>query len=503
MIRKQIDIYLEALAGYINDDDKLVTYKWLSKELGIHVNLSKQLLFEYWETQRVQKNHVISATFLLMGYVKEREMRVEVVKEDHMASAKEKFEKIISEHIYSLQKTLPEIELLAITDKGDSQLSAVHSSQSVLRSDHEMEVLRWGSALLANKQMKNNTQITAPKVRANANTESKLTDQAKNVKESGAKSTTNKTAAANSSAKTQKTAFNNFFAKAIDKQSKEKTSVKGVKSKPVASSSSLTTTSPHKNNWFEEKKKPISSDNKEPKENPENFSDSKKPKLNEDKEKSPKTNLPKKNAWFEAKKKPPSTSDKEAKVQVESCSDSKKANVEKFQEKSPQTEKVSKQESAVKNLSSGKTGDKKKVASSSRGKKRKTSSKGENTNKKRKRIVVISSDESSDDSETRDDIEEPDSSEEPPQVVERVKSSPSPPLVKCEGGRRKVRKLVDKTFVDEDGYFVTQKEYVYESCSDKEEEMPVEAAKPSTADVAAKTANKRKQVSLLNFFKKS
>lgn len=422
-----------------------MTYKWLSKELGIHVNLSKQILFEYWEKQRREKD-AISATFLLMGYHDDGEMRVEVVKEADLPRAKKNLSRIVSEHVYSLQKTLPDIELLAIADKGDSQQSAVRCNEAVVRSEHEMEVLRWGSALHTNK-----------------NAAAAQTSTAKNQKPEQAKESTAKSSVASKpQEKTQKNAFNNMFAKAIDKQSKEKAAPSGKKAK---------TTTPPKNAWFEAARKPKIDKSPESK--------------TEEKSKTDKESPPEKKSKAEVtppKKDSPS----------ENKSKTKKSGSEEPMVVDEAPEKVT-------------GGIKKKPAasSSSRGKKRQSTAKKESNSKRRKRIVVAESSEESSCSDA-EDIREPEPDEPDSPVIERKRTCPSPPLEKTEGGRRKVRKLVDKTFMDEDGYFVTKKEYVYESCSDKEEEeVKAEVVEPATSEPPAAKNNKQKQATLLNFFKRS
>lgn len=414
--------------------------------MNIHVNLSKKLLFEYWDEHRNKKN-AVEATFLLIGHLEDGGMRVEVVKEADLESAKNKFIKVISEHIYSLQKTLPEIELLAISDNFDSRCGAIRCIDSVLRSEHEMDVLRWGTALSSHKP-KNIVESSTSKVQGKVDFEKKSAEQSKNVKEPVVK-----TAAPKPAEKTQKSAFNNLFAKVVEKQNKDKAS---ASQSSGGNKNKTTPTNNGRNN----------------------------------------TSL-RKNAWFEVKKKPESSNSSKDKVEVMDISeDSEKSIVEVGIESPEIKEAVEKEklEETVKHV------EKKKAAASTlRGKKRQSSSKDASVSKKRKRIVVISSEESSD-SEVQD--VEPDEPEEP-QVSEKIRACSSPPMVKCEGGRRKIRKLIDKTFMDDEGYLVTQKEYVYESCSDKEDEKPAEIVKPITVEPAVKNNKKTKQASLLNFFKKS
>ncbi|KAG5330798.1 DPOD3 polymerase, partial [Acromyrmex heyeri] len=137
--------HLETLAGHVFDNDKLVTYKWLSKELHIHVNIAKQILWDFY--QKYQSNNNIECTYLLIGHLKEKGMRVEVVKGSNLSEAKEKFNKIISEHVYSVHKPIADLELLATSGSGDTIYSAIKCDACKERTDEEMQLLRWGTTV--------------------------------------------------------------------------------------------------------------------------------------------------------------------------------------------------------------------------------------------------------------------------------------------------------------------------------------------------------------------
>ncbi|XP_012062906.1 PREDICTED: DNA polymerase delta subunit 3-like [Atta cephalotes] len=134
--------HLETLAGHVFDNDKLVTYKWLSKELQVHVNVAKQILWNFY--QKYHSNN-IECTYLLIGHLKEKGIHVEVVRDSDVSKAKEKFSKIISEHVYSVHKPIMDLQLLATADSGDVKYSAIKFDAKI-RSDEEMQLLRWGSA---------------------------------------------------------------------------------------------------------------------------------------------------------------------------------------------------------------------------------------------------------------------------------------------------------------------------------------------------------------------
>lgn len=151
--------------------------------------------------------------------------------------------------------------------------------------------------------------------------------------------------------------------------------------------------------------------------------------------------------------------------------------------------------------------------------------------KKRKRIVVLSDseDSSGDDILGKDGTDVSDSSPLPevsPQLNESNTDDVIPPTPEAElkKGRKRVRKMKDKTYMEEDGYVLTCKEYVFESCTDSEGEQtienekerpkencePVKSDTPKSPKAVSKEPpakkkslpQKNKQATLTNFFKK-
>ncbi|XP_076623268.1 uncharacterized protein LOC143342867 [Colletes latitarsis] len=429
MIIESLDDYLETVAGCIFDNDKLVTYKWLSKELGVHVNIAKQILWEFWQRYKEEKN--FDCTFLLIGILHDGGMRVEVLKEKDLSMAKEKFTKIISEHIYSLQKILPELQILGLAENGDCKYSAIKLLECNERSDEEMHILRWGA-------QQTSTEIpSAPREKVETLTES--------IKEKKQKSPEKKSEIAKKN--TQKKGFNNFFEKVGNKQ----------KSPPSSSSNAKKTEVDTSNQIQKTLAKEVIS------------------KLPEKAEKKGGLDI------FLQQGKNSRKIENSVSLEVK---ENKNSTVKKTTEK---------------NVTSESNNKKKK---STRGKKRNRSKEVDITMKKRKRIMIQSdsSDTELSDEEQEEALEEPPS----PEKVSPIRiRSPSPPKVKVEGGKHKVLKMVDKTF-EEDGYLVTKKVHVYESCSDDDSEI-VEVKKSVTSEPHPESKGKKniKQTTLMNFFKKS
>jgi DNA polymerase delta subunit 3 len=137
--------------------------------------------------------------------------------------------------------------------------------------------------------------------------------------------------------------------------------------------------------------------------------------------------------------------------------------------------------------------------------------------KKRKRVLHVS-DSDSDDEQNDPFVQEPIHVEH--QSDDEIPPTPAASTVKITSGivnPRKRRKVVDKTFTDEDGYILTKKEEVFESCSENEEESNVkDVVKPTEKVIISPKEKKKngpnpkkiqnspqkgKQSSIMSFFK--
>ncbi|XP_038218198.1 DNA polymerase delta subunit 3 [Zerene cesonia] len=154
--------------------------------------------------------------------------------------------------------------------------------------------------------------------------------------------------------------------------------------------------------------------------------------------------------------------------------------------------------------------------------------KNSKVDKKRKRVLRVSDSESEDED---DPFEKEDKTNEKIDSDDEIPPTPTVNNLKITTGivnPRKKRKVVDKTYMSDDGYIVTKREEVYESCSDNEdheEKQPVKDSlkqeenpsvkqgkieispkiKSSDTKVSKKKISppqKGKQATLMNFFKK-
>ncbi|KAK7866543.1 hypothetical protein R5R35_002874 [Gryllus longicercus] len=419
--------YLQDIISYIFDEKKIVTYKWISNVLSIHVNRAKQLLFTFIKHISEERLKELQVTYLVGGILpNDRGCRLQVVSEDDLEKVKAQFKVITSEHIYSvsLKTCLVDLQNLCSVDGvKDSEVGrhgAVKCLKSISRTSQESASKRQGAYKCVEDDKKWPTA------------------QAKTEKETSTGSNGKKSAKANG--------ISAMFAAQNGKKKVEDTSPKKPDVKSAEKSSP-------------EKKVPA----------PKNSSKGGKPPAN------------RLAAMFSAQNTKPKTAKKD--VQEE---DKPKTNNENSEKDLKDTKNNSKlEEKHEKNTDSKNTQEKssktntKSASKKSKQKKRKASDNQEKS-KKRKRIVMMDDSDSSDDDifgSDKDDEEEdkslqlpPENEEEeeeiekPTEVAPPKDSDPSEPDANVHHARK--RHLVDRTFMDEEGYMVTKKVYEYVSCDE-------------------------------------
>jgi len=102
---KSEEMYMEDLDGWILEENKVVTYKYLSRALDVHVNTAKQMLWRYKESkQGACKGVVYFVSGLTKGSEdKVPETRVSLVKEEKLQETLASLDKVFSQHVYSIQ----------------------------------------------------------------------------------------------------------------------------------------------------------------------------------------------------------------------------------------------------------------------------------------------------------------------------------------------------------------------------------------------------------------
>ncbi|CAE1270061.1 POLD3 [Acanthosepion pharaonis] len=278
-------MYMENLDEFINDENKVVTYRWLSTTLQVHVNQAKQMLYNFVMQQRNDNDKDnLNVTYFVSGLHKcdgsTKIQHCEVVSEDKLEAIKSTFQKLYSCHIYSVQKSkLQDSDALYITDynlmkenifescKQSSirydaakrvatskpvvqEIKKEQITPSILDDNSRHRTLESKEKTTAPKKDNNKTGIAGMFAKANIKKDSsKNSEQIQNCSKTDTKETVKK----NSSVSKKLTGVMSFFANsaAKNKPSEEKPS----EEKPVSIKKESGDTK-----RTEEKKKPPSSD---------------------------------------------------------------------------------------------------------------------------------------------------------------------------------------------------------------------------------------------------
>ncbi|XP_049870737.1 DNA polymerase delta subunit 3-like [Pectinophora gossypiella] len=461
MDENMIETNLNMIKEMILDEEKLVTYVSISKDLCIHVNDSKQLLTQFVEDIKKKQPKIdLNVNYILSGITGDNKARTTVVSDKEVEDIKKSFKNVFYVHIYSVNRGLPSVDnvaFMAVNKFEDYPLytGLIKSSTCIKRTSDEI-----GGLILNNQQ---NIEIeqkpnSIPQKKINVEAQKKSTD----LKNLGAHVSEDKS---------------------VTKvhESKSEPSIKKEVVSPKKDLSNNTKSKPDKKNGAKSQKGIAGFFNK---------SNSMPNKV------TPKDKSPEKKEVV-VKKEPFNKSDhEEMSVEVE------KMDVDEEVEKKVKQPVIKKEQVNGKSKNKSLTEIKKTAK----------------VDKKRKRVLHVSDSESDEDKDPFADEPEGQESED------EIPPTPAINTVKITSGLvnpKKRRKIVDKTYTDEDGYILTKKEEVYESCSDNEEETstkeniqnpPANTIKQEVTikeKKSAPKANKKvsppqkgKQATLMNFFKK-
>lgn len=440
------------LKEMVLDEERLITYISLSKELCIHVNDSKFLLNKLVEDNR-QKSLVdtINVSYIISGITEDHKGQTTVSAEQNIADARNKFKTIFFEHVYSVSKGLPNVDKVAfmtVSKFEDFPLCTglIKSLSCVKRSSDEMGTLKSNSLASAEVEPKPSNSLPkkikmGPKeIVTNGHTKSEEVCKVHETKSEPAIKTENTSPKKHQSS---------------NGRPKQEVKKNGHKSqKGIAGFFNKSNSAPIKKVIDDviiskEVKEVMSEKNKE---------------------------------WPEMK--------------VEIMEIDEVANTQKKMEFKKETQNT-KEISRNKSLNQIK--------------------KNAKVDKKRKRVLHISDSESDGGNDPFVDDPEPNIEHE---SEDEIPPTPSVNTLKIRSGiinPKKRRKIVDKTYTDEDGYILTKKEEVYESCSDNDGELPSKENQvklsPKKTELSPKkngsknskkkmSPQKGKQATLMNFFKK-
>lgn len=150
-----MDDYRKYLAQQILTEDKLVTYRLVSRALKVHVNTAKEMLYDFHKWQNDKKPNRLHATYLVYGTRKvdgqdgdvemtdsmsEPEMALSdevavhtlaLIKEEELQDALQQYDEVTSIHIYSLAPhPLKDFQLLADTAQQVMKITLADDSPS-------------------------------------------------------------------------------------------------------------------------------------------------------------------------------------------------------------------------------------------------------------------------------------------------------------------------------------------------------------------------------------
>ncbi|CAG8497383.1 9411_t:CDS:2 [Paraglomus brasilianum] len=131
---------LNILNTLINDEKRLITYKWISRHFGIHVNLAKQLLSEF-KSLCDNTGKCVHITYCVCGILTDEQRIVTLVSQEDLENVKMKFAKLTSVHVYSVGYNKPKDSLeLAVVD---------HAIQEETSEPRNFNVIRNRNAIVA------------------------------------------------------------------------------------------------------------------------------------------------------------------------------------------------------------------------------------------------------------------------------------------------------------------------------------------------------------------
>ncbi|XP_061426509.1 DNA polymerase delta subunit 3 isoform X2 [Lethenteron reissneri] len=149
------EMYIDNIDEFIEDESRIVTYKWLSLTLQVHVNTAKKMLWEFVRRAREEKPKVaLHVTYLVSGVSTLDGLpchKVSVVREEELESAKAQLSLLASVHVYSVQRArlldsgvlyMADYDIIRDNLHQSSRFSSIQYSRGVARSTEEMQALR-------------------------------------------------------------------------------------------------------------------------------------------------------------------------------------------------------------------------------------------------------------------------------------------------------------------------------------------------------------------------
>lgn len=460
---------LITLEEMIFDERRLVTYTTISKELCIHVNSSKSLLQTFIEKTKQKEPKIdLNINYIVSGLCDDNKALTTVCSESDIDSVKNKLKQVFYDHIYSVSTGSPKVDnvaLMAINKFEDFPLciGLIKSSSCSKRSTDEIGSLKTHSQNNVSTQPQKSSSFPGM-------TRTKTEKREAEKKENEASKTTTE-------------------------------QVKKVKSEPSLKSELKSPTKDPNGKMTTDSKTKLDSKSKNQKGIAGFFG---KQTGTSNKNVVQKKEVPVINPEIDSK-----DDVKEVKMEIDDYSPTPPV--------VPEAKKIDTKTNAHKKE------DNKKGKQQSNNKSLTQIKKTAKVDKKRKRVLHVSESESDDDKDPFVDVD--DTAVQNHESDDEIPPTPTVNTVKVTSAMvnpKKRRKIIDKTYTDDEGYILTKKVEVYESCSENEEETAakdnvvvknkVEVKKETSPKENKKeTKNSKKKISppqkgkqatLMSFFKK-
>ncbi|CAG5124999.1 unnamed protein product [Candidula unifasciata] len=191
----ELSLVQENIDEFVNDENKIITCKWLSLTLNLQINTAKRALYTFVERQRKGKDgNEINVTYFVAGLGKsksgELELKCVVVPETELDVVKKALLAVTSCHIYSVQKAkLKDYTPLYQTDYDVIKQNLDQSSRlSSIRCDWvEQRVVRQPAAAVEKPSSVPKTEKNESPA-AGVSTSSSLSSKTNNAKKAEPKS---------------------------------------------------------------------------------------------------------------------------------------------------------------------------------------------------------------------------------------------------------------------------------------------------------------------------
>jgi len=152
-VNDEDQMVLDNIDEFIKDENKVVTYKWLSLSLSLNVNKAKSYLEQYYS----QNNKDLKAIYFVSGVKQDGENNklhcYQLVRKESLNDVKSEYSELISSHIYSLQKC-------QIKDASTLYLSDIDIIKETLERCNDFSPIQCEQAKTNKRSVLNNTKTS-------------------------------------------------------------------------------------------------------------------------------------------------------------------------------------------------------------------------------------------------------------------------------------------------------------------------------------------------------